>query len=112
MRKKDNLNYVKKVIEYCDIVNELLNEYGNDYLIFQSSKSFQLSTSMCIIQIGEYVNRIDENYREEHDFIPWKKIRGMRNIATHQYDKFDFKILWYTLTVEIPELREQLLSLI
>lgn len=67
---------------------------------------------MCIIQIGEYVSRIDENFRKNYDFIPWKKIRGMRDIATHQYDKFDFKILWYTLTVEIPELKEQLTSIL
>ena len=64
MKDKDNLHYVRKIIEYWDIVNELLNEYGNDYLEFQSSKSFQLSTIMCIIQIGEYVSRIDETFRE------------------------------------------------
>ena len=112
MKNKDNLKYVKKIIEYCDTVNELLNEYGDDYSVFQSSKSFQLSTSMCIIQIGEYVGRIDKKFRQNHDFVPWKKIRGMRDIATHQYDNFDFKLLWYTLTVEIPELKEQLISLL
>ncbi len=76
MKNKDNLRYVMKIMEYCDTVNELLNEYGNDYSVFQSSKSFQLSTSMCIIQIGEYVGRIDEKFRQNHDFIPWKKLGG------------------------------------
>lgn len=30
MKDKDNVHYVRKIIEYCDTVNELLNEYGND----------------------------------------------------------------------------------
>lgn len=50
--KDNDVLYIKKIIEYCDIADSLLDEYERDYLVFQSSKSFQLSTSMCIVQIG------------------------------------------------------------
>lgn len=86
----------KKIIEYCDIVDNLLDEYGRDYLVFQSSLSFQLSTSMCIVQFGEYVSRLSEKFKEQHDAVPWKKIRGMGNFAAHQYEHFEFAILWHT----------------
>lgn len=62
----------KKIIEYCDIADILLDEYERDYQLFQSSKSFQLSTSMCIIQIGEYVSRLSDKFKEQHNHIPWK----------------------------------------
>jgi uncharacterized protein with HEPN domain len=39
---------------------------------------------MCIIQIGEYVGRLSEDFKDTNDNIPWKRIKGMRNIATHQ----------------------------
>ncbi|WP_305556791.1 HepT-like ribonuclease domain-containing protein [Methanobrevibacter sp. V74] len=80
--------------------------------MFQSSQSFQLSTSMCIVQIGEYVGRLSEEFKQEHDSIPWKQIKGMRNFAAHQYEHFEFEVLWHTLTEELTELKEMLLPLI
>ncbi|WP_458405647.1 hypothetical protein [Methanobrevibacter sp.] len=49
------------------IFDSLLEEYERDYAVFQSSKSFQLSTSMCIVQIGEYVSRLSDGFKQEHD---------------------------------------------
>lgn len=110
--KNNDYNTLKKIIEYCDLIDKLLDEYNHDFFTFQSSKSFQLSTSMCIVQIGEYVNRLTDDFKKQYDNIPWQKIKGMRNIVTHQYDNIDFDILWYTLTVEIQELKEDLLLIV
>jgi len=38
--------------------------------------------------------------------MPWKQIKGMRNIAAHGYENFDVDILWQTLKADIPELCE------
>ena len=111
MKNNDAL-YIQKIIEYCDIAESLLDEYERDYLLFKSSKSFQLSTSMCILQIGEYVSRLSDEFKEKHDNIPWKQIKGMRNFAAHQYEHFEFEVLWHTITEELPELKESLLPLI
>ena len=110
--KDDDARYIQKIIEYCDIADSLLDEYERDYLLFQTSQSFQLSTSMCIVQIGEYVSRLSDEFKEKHDTIPWKQIKGMRNFAAHQYEHFEFEVLWHTITEELPELKESLLSLI
>ena len=103
---------IKKIIEYCDIADNQLDEYGRDYLPFQISQSFQLSTSMCIVQIGEYVSRLSYEFKEKHENIPWKQIKGMRNFAAHQCEHFEFEVLWHTITEELPELKESLLPLI
>ena len=110
--KNRDITTIEKIIEYCDLVNSLIEEYGEDFMVFQSKKSFQLSTSMCIIQIGEYVNRLSPEFKNEHDNIPWRKIKGMRNFTTHKYEHVDLDVIWYAITVEIPELKEQLLLLI
>ena len=39
MKNKD-IQYVQKIIEYCDIADSLLDEYERDYLLFQTSQSF------------------------------------------------------------------------
>lgn len=67
---------------------------------------------MCIVQIGEYIAKISDEFKNKHDHIPWRKIKGMRNVATHQYENIDLDILWYTITIELPELKDELLLLI
>ena len=66
---------------------------------------------MCIIQIGENVSRLSEEFREKHNQVPWRSIKDMRNIVTHKYESAEFDVLWYALTVEVPELKESLIDL-
>ena len=36
----------------------------------------------------------------------------MRNIQAHDYEHVDMTIMWDTLTIRIPELKDQLIQLI
>ena len=62
---------------------------------------------MCIIQIGELVARLNEDFVKNYPDIPWRQIKGMRNIYAHDYDIIDNDIIWETITNEIPELKEK-----
>ena len=66
---------------------------------------------MCIVQIGEYVSRLSDEFKQQYDNIPWRKIKGMRNFAAPQYEHFEFEVLWHTITVELPQLKDNLLNL-
>ncbi len=46
--------------------------------------------------------------RGKNPDIPWRQIKGMRNIYAHDYDIIDNDIIWETITKEIPELKEKL----
>lgn len=35
--KNDDITHIKMIIEYCDIVETLLNEYERNYTVFKSS---------------------------------------------------------------------------
>ena len=50
--------YLDNIINYCDKVNNILKEFGSNYDEFVVNDIFQISCSMCIIQIGENVDRI------------------------------------------------------
>ena len=41
--------------------------------------------------------------------IPWKAIRGMRNIAAHHYEAIRIPNVWLTVQEDIPALRQVLL---
>ena len=42
-----------------------------------------LSFAVVFVQIGENVGRLSDEFKERYDNIPWRDIKGMRNITTH-----------------------------
>ena len=36
--------------------------------------------------------------------IPWARMRGMRNLAVHEYFGIDVNVLWDTVTGNLPSL--------
>jgi uncharacterized protein with HEPN domain len=63
---------------------------------------------MCIIQIGELVSRLSDEFIELHSQIPWYAIKAMRNLHAHDYEKVDLSVVWTTLREEIPDLLKKL----
>lgn len=63
---------------------------------------------MCIIQMGELANRLSDEAKESSRNIPWRVIRGMRNLHAHDYEIVDLKIVWNTLMEDIPALKKKL----
>jgi uncharacterized protein with HEPN domain len=59
---------------------------------------------MCIIQIGELVSRLSDDFIESHPLIPWHAIKSMRNLHAHDSERVDLGIVWNTLTADIPDL--------
>ena len=104
--KNEDREIIVRIIRYCDDVRSLLGEYGNDFKQYKERISFQYSCNMCIIQIGELVGRLSDEFIEEHNDVPWYAIKAMRNLHAHDYERVDLEIVWDTLTNEIPELQE------
>lgn len=108
---KDNDRIIlRKIIKYCDDIDSLKKQYNTDFKVFENDISFQYSCNMCIIQIGELVCRLSEEFQELHSEIPWHAIRGMRNLHAHDYENVDLEIVWNTLIEDIPELKAELES--
>ncbi len=61
--------------------------------------------SMPIMQNGELVNHLSEEFKEAHKSIPWHIIRGMRNWFAHNYYEMNYKKIWDTAVDDIPVLR-------
>lgn len=88
MKNRDS-HYVQRIIEYCLKIEDILNSIDYDYDVFITGEVYQLASSMCIVQIGENVGRLSDEFKERYDNIPWRDIKGMRNITTHKYDNMD-----------------------
>jgi len=62
--------------------------------------------SMCILQIGELVGKLSNEFKNTYNAMPWKDIKAMRNIAAHNYGEIDLEVLWETVSTDVPILRE------
>jgi len=110
--KSEDRDVLERIIKYCEDVEALLAEYGNDFEMYRDRISFQYSCNMCIIQIGELVGRLSDEFITEHNEVPWYAIKAMRNLHAHDYERVDLSIVWDTLTNEIPELKETIIGII
>ena len=64
----------------------------------------QKSVAMTLINIGELCGAYSEAFLEEHNSIPWRQIRALRNIAAHKYEAISHSDVWETVSTDIPEL--------
>jgi len=57
-----------------------------------------------LLLIGEAANAISPQAKAQIPSIPWKEVIGMRNQLIHEYFEISHKIIWVTVTVDIPKL--------
>lgn len=106
--KNEDILLIKKMIKYCDDIGTLMTKFDTDFERYKMDISFQYSCNMYIIQIGELANRVSDETKESSKSIPWRAIRGMRNLHAHDYENVDLEIVWNTLVEDIPELKKSL----
>lgn len=99
-------NIIAHILEYCKQIDECFSRFGNSYEIFISDVIFRNAVSMAEFQIGELSGHLSEKFKEgTKKEIPWKEIRGMRNIFAHNYLEMDIERIWEVATEDISVLR-------
>lgn len=111
MKQSDRV-IVQKMISYCDDINQLMSRFHYNYEVYCNDISFQYACNMCIIQIGELVSRASDELMDNNPQIPWRAIKGMRNLHAHDYENVDLEIVWETLKTDIPSLKDSLTQLL
>ena len=94
------------ILRYCKRLEQAIARFGKSYQVFEADTVYQDSCSLCIIQIGEAVNRLSETFTEAHPEIEWRRIYGMRCHLVHGYEMFDAEIVWDAIENCIPPLQE------
>ena len=106
MRREKDLEIISHIMEYCAQIEDTVSRFGNDYDIYRNDPIYRNAIALCIIQIGELVNKLSDEFQQEHSEIAWYQIRGMRNVITHGYGTVDPDVTWETIQVDIPKLKD------
>ena len=101
-----DLQILLHIIKYCERIKNIIPVFEDDFNVFIDNKNYYylVSCSFSILQIGEIIGKLSNDFRNKYNYIPWQKIKGLRNIIVHNYGKIQFEMLWEILKNDIDEL--------
>ena len=105
--KERNENIRLKILSEIADIDFFMSSQSNKTLL--TDKMCQKAVVMSLINIGELSKSFDDTYLASMPEIPWKAIRGFRNIAAHQYGIIDFEDVLKTVIEDIPVLKAALI---
>ena len=100
-----NLSVLEHIVSYCEQIEETIDRFGDSYAVFSEAPIYRNAAALCILQIGELVGKLTEDFRAAHPGVPWRQIKAMRNIVAHSYGTIDPEVTWEVMTEDIPALK-------
>ena len=103
--KDRDISILWKIVDYANEIEgtiirfELdLNKFENDYVV-------KNAISMCLLQIGELVGKLTDEFKLKYSKMEWRDIVSIRNRAAHTYGSMDIEILWNIAESDVPKLK-------
>lgn len=101
------LKQIEEAIERIKLRTEPIH-CADDFLLTPIGMEKLESTCMLLLAIGESSKNLDKVTEGEllptYPSIPWKKVKGLRDIIAHHYFDIDAEEIWIILKEELPPL--------
>ena len=98
---------LQHIVKHCDRILDTISYFGEDRTLFIDHHIYQGNVSINLQAIGEIARHLSDEFLVKAKEIPWKQIKGQRNIIAHGYDTgVDFSKVWDMITEDVPSLRE------
>jgi uncharacterized protein with HEPN domain len=83
---------------------EKIHKYTTDYRYrnFEADSKTVDAVVRNLEIIGEAARHIPDDIIEKNPGIPWKEMRDMRNLLSHEYFGVNTKIIWETIQTDLP----------
>jgi len=98
-RVRDILAAVRAIARYTD---------GMTLAEFVSDARTMDAVVRNLMTMGESIRWIPEPILDAHPNVPWRTLRGVRNVVVHEYFGVDPGILWETVCSDLPPLEADL----
>ena len=96
-------DYLNDILESIDDINEFVA--GFNFEAFANDKKTVKAVIRSLEVIGEAVNKLPQNIRDQYSESPWEEMVGMRNRIIHEYFGVDLNIIWQTIEEDLPSLK-------
>ena len=102
---KDKI-YLNHILDAINSISEFTN--GMNKRAFIKNEVVINAVIRKLEIIGEAVKNISAKLRQQYFDIPWKQITGTRDNLIHEYFNVDIDLVWKTITINLPELKEKI----
>ena len=99
------IQILNKIVSRCIDVEKTIERFGDSYDLFVADYDFRNSVSMSMLQIGELIKNLSEDFRNEYPKVMWREFAGMRDLFAHQYHKMDIETIWNTAKNDVPQFK-------
>jgi uncharacterized protein with HEPN domain len=97
---------LKNILYAIEKIERYSGDFKDTESFYNDQKSFD-AILMQFVVIGEVVNRLDEAFRDVTSNIPWREIKGFRNIIAHDYFGVDADEVWEIINSKIIPLKKR-----
>lgn len=105
-QKERDLKSLEDILFSIELIFKYINNVTKQD--FYESQEKQDLVSYRLQVIGEAAKRISNDLTEKYPNLPWREMKGMRDILIHQYDKIIIEILWETVKDRLPEVESEI----
>ena len=99
----DIITAIKKIEEYI---------HGLSFEQFLKDQKTQDAVTRNLEIIGEAAKKIPDELKQKYPIVMWREAAAMRDVLIHDYPDVIPKVVWDTVTSNIPKFKEQILTVI
>jgi len=107
MSKKTDITRLLFILEKIDDLLSYKKEYKSIESLLNTKIGFD-ATNMCIMQIGETLNKLSADIQLNYPDLPIKESYLTRNYIAHDYEGINKQIIEMIIREQLPILKEQI----
>ncbi len=111
MNDKDKHN-LELLLSHCKLLESHVKYFGDDIDEYMTNEHYQAACGFELLEIGEYINRLSDEFIKKHDKIDWSGFIGMRIIHAHHYEGIILDLVWDAIKKDVPELKNYIEKII
>lgn len=102
---------LQELLEHLEFAYEDVSQFTHAEELGLSRRD-RNSAAKEIEQAQECAKKLSSSTTESIPNIPWKELRGLRNVIVHEYGEVDWDVIYDTVTIEFPAMIEILKTVI
>lgn len=110
MKNKSPIIFLQDILDSIQQIEIYITDL--DFEDFASQRLIVDAVVRNLEIIGEAAKNLPEDFRQQHQDIPWKNMIGLRNIVIHEYFGIDMSIIWEIITKDLLSIKPTIQNLV
>lgn len=104
-------------VQYLSDIEQAMSDARNfaagcDLDAYRQDRQLRYAIERALEIIGEATANLSDEVKARDPSVPWKEMRGLRNIVAHAYHRVDPARVWMVVTRDLPRTQEKIQALL